>query len=127
MEDICPICRDTLGDIKTSITICKHIYHEKCIKMWNAYGRRQTCPMCRTLLSFKPIIKKKYNTTFIYYIILFLLTLYLFNFIEIFYVINDNGICQWDAKQWCSDRGYIWFKSENHGSLCNTDYCYSLY
>lgn len=38
--------------------------------------------------------------------------------------INDNGECQWDPSLWCAKRGYIWFKSENYGSICNTDFCY---
>ena len=38
--------------------------------------------------------------------------------------INDNGECQWDPVNWCTKRGYIWFKSENYGSICNTDFCY---
>ena len=40
--------------------------------------------------------------------------------------INDKGECQWDPSLWCANRGYIWFKSENHGSLCNTDFCYKI-
>ena len=46
ISEPCPICYD---DIKTekdsSILICKHIFHKKCIKNW--LSQNTSCPICR--------------------------------------------------------------------------------
>lgn len=45
----CSICYD---DITTEmfISICGHIYHNKCIKRWA--DTRKNCPMCRNTLRY---------------------------------------------------------------------------
>jgi len=131
MDASCSICRDTVDDKIYSITNCKHIFHESCIETWVSFGGEnqiQTCPMCRTELSFKTLEKPYFIYTSLFYIsiILLLITfvLHYLQFVVVVDEINDNGICQWNAENWCSNRGYTWFKSENNGGLCNIDFCY---
>ena len=125
-EQTCPICYEKLNESETVITVCNHKFHKKCINTWKSFQRRdkRTCPICRTRLSIRPIDINTplYNINYISIMAMLIIVYFIIQ--QFREEIHDNGACQWDAKEWCSSRGYTWFKSENNGQLCNTDYCY---
>jgi len=46
-EEICPICKDALGQASTAVTTkCNHTFHKECIETWAKSV--QKCPICRT-------------------------------------------------------------------------------
>lgn len=49
----CPICLENLNENKMIVeTVCKHVFHERCFKIWNKSVERGElkCPICRTSL-----------------------------------------------------------------------------
>ena len=57
-DNFCPICLETFGARKVSITPCKHTYHQKCLGEWMQFkkngGYAVTCPGCRNTIQNKP-------------------------------------------------------------------------
>jgi hypothetical protein len=43
-NNTCSICWEELNE-NTTITLCKHIFHKKCIEEWKEY--QKNCPYCR--------------------------------------------------------------------------------
>lgn len=45
----CPICYDDiLNDTNVKVTLCSHIFHDKCLNDW--LKNKSTCPVCRATL-----------------------------------------------------------------------------
>jgi len=129
MEETCSICREIIGEEKTYTTCCRHVFHDSCIQTWKTFQvrSRRSCPLCRTRLARLVVRPVQQNNDIITYnncIIMFSVVCFILYLIQSYEEINDNGICQWDAKQWCKNQGYTWFKAVNNGGLCNIDYCY---
>ena len=64
MTEICPICYEDKSDFITKE--CNHNFHKKCLNLW-LYDN-YSCPMCRTLLKNKFVLKNKYSIKKIIYI-----------------------------------------------------------
>ena len=64
----CPICLEILGDKSSSIKLCKHTYHTKCILKYINYNKKNKiklqCPICRRGPDLELINKKKRNEYF---------------------------------------------------------------
>jgi hypothetical protein len=52
----CSICLDDFrkGDVVKSLPLCKHLYHELCLKNWYEMSQSDTCPVCRRRFSVRP-------------------------------------------------------------------------
>lgn len=51
--NVCAICRDTVKITDNiEVTECGHCYHEACIKKWTVGCGKDSCPCCRTRITF---------------------------------------------------------------------------
>lgn len=48
INENCSICFESMKEKIVSITLCNHIYHEKCLNDW--LNVNKTCPLCRNNL-----------------------------------------------------------------------------
>ncbi|XP_009126090.1 E3 ubiquitin-protein ligase RING1-like [Brassica rapa] len=56
----CSICLDSFVSGKHGVSTrmtCSHVFHEKCLLVW--FQRRNTCPLCRTVLYDRLMIGNK--------------------------------------------------------------------
>jgi hypothetical protein len=45
INDNCSICFETMKEKKVILTICNHVYHDRCLEEW--IESNATCPLCR--------------------------------------------------------------------------------
>ena len=52
-DSTCSICLEDFkkGDRIKSLPLCKHLYHESCLKSWYEMSQADTCPVCRRRFS----------------------------------------------------------------------------
>jgi len=130
----CPLCRATLKKDTKGNRLSNYVMNRNVHNTHNTHYVSLSLDERLNIMTYDTIqCIFKYMFKFLLVIIGILLLWYISNInysniptpcIPIREEINDNGECQWDPVSWCANRGYIWFKSENYGSICNTDFCY---